>query len=165
MATAAANAKKGINAGVNPFAPPPAEGAADDSGRGGRGDGGGRPGGGAAGSQGGGQGGAQSRGQGATDAQGRGGRGGFANLSDDDRKKMGDLRQKMQAASPEEREKLQKQMSDLMAKAEITPSQGRGGDAQNGAQGGARGAQGDNAGRGSFGRPGPRPLDRRTRSS
>ena len=31
MATAAANVKKGINAGVNPFAPPPAEAAADDS--------------------------------------------------------------------------------------------------------------------------------------
>ena len=29
-------------------------------------------------------------------------------MSDDDRKKMSDLRQKMQAASPEEREKLQK---------------------------------------------------------
>ena len=71
MATAAANARKGINAGVNPFAPPPAEGAADDSGgrgRGGRGGGGGQRGG-DAGAQGGGQGGA--------DAQGRGGRGGF----------------------------------------------------------------------------------------
>ena len=42
MATAAANAKKGINAGVNPFAPPPAEAAADDAGgRGRRGAGGG----------------------------------------------------------------------------------------------------------------------------
>ena len=37
MATAAANAKKGINAGVNPFAPPPAEAAADDSSGGRRG--------------------------------------------------------------------------------------------------------------------------------
>src|ERR1039457_7201991 len=37
LATAEANGKKGINAGVNPFAPPPAEAAADDSGgRGGR---------------------------------------------------------------------------------------------------------------------------------
>ena len=36
MATAEANAKKGINAGVNPFAPPRPEAAADDSG-GGRG--------------------------------------------------------------------------------------------------------------------------------
>ena len=36
MATAEANAKKGINAGVNPFAPPAPEGAADDAG-GGRG--------------------------------------------------------------------------------------------------------------------------------
>ena len=46
MATAEANAKKGINAGVNPFAPPPAEAAADDAGgrgrRGGGGGGGGR---------------------------------------------------------------------------------------------------------------------------
>src|SRR5260370_12533245 len=42
MATAAANARKGINAGVNPFAPPPAEGAADDSGGRGQRGGGGR---------------------------------------------------------------------------------------------------------------------------
>ncbi len=126
MATAAANAKKGINAGVNPFAPPPAEGAADDSGgRGGRGGGGRRSGDAGAGAQ----------GSGGADAQGRGGRGAFGNMSDEDRKKMSDLRQKMQAASPEEREKLQKQMSDLMAKAGITPGQGRG----------------ETAGRGSFG--------------
>src|ERR1019366_4338013 len=50
MAIAEANAKKGINAGVNPFAPPPAEVAADDSGGGGgrRGGGGGGGGGGRA---------------------------------------------------------------------------------------------------------------------
>ena len=120
MATAAANSKKGINAGVNPFAPPPAEGAADDSGGRGQRSGGGRR---SADAGAGAQGGAQ----GGTDAQGRSGRGGFGNMSDEDRKKMSDLRQKMQAASPEEREKLQKQMSDLMAKAGITLGQGRGG--------------------------------------
>src|ERR1700686_3725286 len=37
MATAEANAKKGINAGVNPFAPPPTPGADDQSGGGRRG--------------------------------------------------------------------------------------------------------------------------------
>ena len=127
MATAAANARKGINAGVNPFAPPAAEGAADDSsgGRGGRGGGGQRgdaPGAGAGVSAGANS---QGRGQGGADAQG-GGRGGFANLSDEDRKKMADLRQKMQAASPEEREKLQKQMMDAMSKAGTAMGQGRG---------------------------------------
>jgi HlyD family secretion protein len=138
MATAAANAKKGINAGVNPFASPPAEGAADDSG--GRGGGGRRSGDAGAGAQGGAQGGA--------DAQGRGGRGGFGNMSDEDRKKMSDMRQKMQAASPEEREKLQKQMSDLMAKAGIAMGQGRGagrgGDSQG--RGGREGAGAGNPG-------------------
>jgi multidrug resistance efflux pump len=135
MATAEANAKKGINAGVNPFAPPAAEGAADDSGgRGGRGGGAGPD--------------TQGRGPGGADAQGRGGRGGFGNMSDEDRKKMTDLRQKMQTASPEEREKLQKQMTDLMTKAGITPGQGRGqgrgGDAAGGgrAGGGGFGGQG-----------------------
>src|SRR5260370_5460588 len=151
MRTAAANARKGINVGVNPFAPPPAEGAADDSGgRGQRGGGGRRSGDAGSGRQAGGQGGA--------DAQGRGG---FGNLSDEDRKKMSDLRQKMQAASPEEREKLQKQMSDLMAKAGITIGQGRGGfgqgrgsEAQGGAPAEAQGdrqGRGDGAGRGGFG--------------
>ena len=142
MATAEANAKKGINAGVNPFAPPPAEGAADDSG--GRG-GGGRRGGGAGADM-------QSRGRdgaGGADPQGRGGRG---NMSDEDRKKMTDLRQKMQAASPEEREKLQKQMTDLMAKAGSTPGQGRGqgrgGDAQGGGREGAGGGGFGGQGRG-----------------
>jgi hypothetical protein len=158
MATAAANARKGINAGVNPFAPPAAEGAADDSsgGRGGRGGGGQRgdaPGAGAGVSAGANS---QGRGQGGADAQGGGGRGGFANLSDEDRKKMADLRQKMQAASPEEREKLQKQMMDVMAKAGITMGQGRGapGQASGGWQGGGReGVAG--AGFGGQGRGGP----------
>jgi multidrug resistance efflux pump len=131
MATAEANAKKGINAGINPFAPPQ---AADDSGGrgsggGGNGGGGGRFGGGAppAGAAPG------------ADAQGRGGRG-VGNMSDEDRKKLTDLRQKMQAASPAEREKLQKQMTDLMTKAGIAPGQGRG-QGRDGA-GGGRGAGG-----------------------
>ena len=54
------------------------------------------------------------------------GRGGFANMSEEDRKKMTDLRQKMQAATREERAKLQKEMQELMAKAGITGGQGRG---------------------------------------
>jgi multidrug resistance efflux pump len=137
MATAEANAKKGINAGVNPFAPPPAEGAADDSGgRGPRGGGGsGRRGGDAGGEM-------QGRGQGGADAQGRGGRGGFGSMSDEDRKKMTDLRQKIQTASPDQRDKLQKQMTDLMAKAGITMGQGRGGDGQGGAPGDRQGRDG-----------------------
>jgi hypothetical protein len=144
MATAEANAKKGINAGVNPFAPPPAEVAADDSGGGSgrRGGGGGRrnqDGGAPAGA------GTQGRGRdgaGGADAQGRGGRGGFGNMSDEDRKKMTDLRQKMQTASPEVREKLQKQMTDLMTKAGITPGQGRGQGRGGDAFGGGRGTGG-----------------------
>jgi multidrug resistance efflux pump len=156
MATAAANAKKGINAGVNPFAPPPAEGAADDSsgGRGGRGAGG--SGGGWRGAEPGAGSGAgagansQGRGQGGgADAQGGGGRGGFANLSDEDRKKMADLRQKMQSASPEEREKLQKQMMDVMAKAGITMGQGQG----------ASGQPREGAGGAGFGGPNLAPED------
>jgi multidrug resistance efflux pump len=159
MATAAANARKGINAGVNPFAPPAAEGAADDSsgGRGGRGgsfgggQGGGAPGAGAGAGAGVNY---QGRGQGGADAQGGGGRGGFANLSDEDRKKMADVRQKMQSASPEEREKLQKQMMDLMTKAGITMGQGRGasgqasGNWQGGGREGAAGASFGGQGRG-----------------
>ena len=147
MATAEANAKKGINAGVNPFAPPPAEGAADDSGggRGGRGGGGG---GGGTGAD------TQGRGRdgaGGADAQGRGGRGGSGNMSDEDRKKMTDLRQKMQTAAPAEREKLQKQITDLMTKAGIAPGQGRGQGRGGDAAGGGRR---EGAGGGGFGGPG-----------
>jgi multidrug resistance efflux pump len=78
MATAAANGKKGINAGVNPFAPPPAEVAADDSsGRGGRGGGGGGGRGGAPGAGAGAGAGAktQGRGQGGGGREGAGGAG------------------------------------------------------------------------------------------
>src|ERR1035438_9219503 len=157
MATAAANARKGINAGVNPFAPPAAEGAADDSsgGRGGRGGGGGGQRGGEPGAGAGVGAGANSQGlgQGGADAQGRGGRGGFANLSDEDRKKMADLSQKMHAASPEEREKLQKQMMDLMTKAGIPMGQGHGapGQASGGWQGGAAGGGREGAAGAGFG--------------
>ncbi|MCX6633262.1 MAG: efflux RND transporter periplasmic adaptor subunit, partial [Candidatus Solibacter sp.] len=167
MATAAANAKKGINAGVNPFAPVVEPGADDQGESGGRGQrgqrgaggGGGRRNqdGGAAGgaATGRGQGGAdaQGRGQGGADAQGRGGRGGFANLSEDDRKKMTDLRQKMQAASPEEREKLQKELTDLLTKAGITMGQGRGGQGR-GTGDAAGGIGGDRQSRGGGGFPG-----------
>jgi hypothetical protein len=155
MVTAEANAKKGINAGVNPFAPPPAEVAvADDSGggRGRRAGGGGGGGGGGRRSQDAGAGGGAAAG---ADAQGRGGR--FASLSDEDRKKMTDLRQKMQAASPAEREKLQQQLTDLMAKAGIAgqgrggSGQPRGGDGQAGAAGGRQGGGRDGAGFGGFG--------------
>src|ERR1019366_5434670 len=100
-----------INAGVNPFAPPPAEVAADDSSGGG-----GRRGGGGSGRSSGDPGAPA----GATASMNNQGRGGFANLSDDVRKKMTDLRQKMQGASPEEREALQKQITDLLAKAGIS---------------------------------------------
>jgi multidrug efflux pump subunit AcrA (membrane-fusion protein) len=75
-------------------------------------------------------------------------------MSEEDRKKMSDLRQKMQAASPEDREKLQKEMSDLLTKAGITPGQrgqGRGGDGQAAGQGrGGFGGQG-RGGPGGFG--------------
>jgi Barrel-sandwich domain of CusB or HlyD membrane-fusion len=158
MKTAEANAKKGINAGVNPFAPPPAEGAADDSGggRGRRAGGAGGAGGGRRNQDGGATGGAApaagGRGTAGADAQGRGGRGGFGTMSEEDRKKMSDLREKMRGVSPEEREKLQKEMSDLLAKAGITGQrgQGRGGDGQTGGQG-----RGGFGGFGGQGRGGP----------
>ena len=73
-------------------------------------------------------------------------------LSDEDRQKMRDLRQKMQSATPEEQPKLQQQLSDLMAKAGITPggrggaaAGGRGGDA---GQGGGPAPMGTGSGRG-----------------
>jgi len=75
-------------------------------------------------------------GQGTPGAQG--GRGGFANLSDEDRKKMTDLRQKLQNATGDERDKLMAQMQEMRTK--LGMGAGRGGD-QNG-----RG--GDQAGRG-----------------
>ncbi len=158
MATAEANARKGLNAGVNPFAPPPAEVAADDSGgRGRRGSDAGaaagagtqargpsgsdaQGGGGRRSSDAGAAAGADTQGrQDGAEAQGRGGRAGSGTMSGEDRDKMTGLRQKLQAASPEERDKLQKEMTDLMAKAGVTAGQGRGGDAQAGASFGGAG--------------------------
>ena len=77
--------------------------------------------------------------------QGRGQAGGnrFANLSEADRTKMTELRQKMQsAATDEDRAKVQKELQDLMAKNGITMG-GRGGNGQGrGAAGEAQGAPG-----------------------
>jgi multidrug resistance efflux pump len=133
MATAEANAKKDTNRNADPFAAAAAAAAAakaaesgqaaDDGGRGRRGGSGG-PGG--PGGQGGGR---------------------FGNMSDADRQKMNELRQKMQNASDADREKLQKQMQDLMAKYGITPGQGRGGDGR----GGPGGPGGGGRGRGNSG--------------
>jgi len=86
-------------------------------------------------------------------------------MSDADRQKMSQLRQQMQSASPEEREKLQKQMQDLLAKNGITMGQGRGsgdgrggrGDAQ-GFPGGGSGGRGDGRGFPGGGRGGMDPL-------
>jgi multidrug resistance efflux pump len=109
MATAEANAKKDTNRNADPFAAAAAAKAAEA----------GQP----ADDQGGGRG---RRGGNGGDQAGSGG-GRSANMSDADRQKMTQLRQQMQFASPEEREKLQKQMQDIMAKNGIAPGQGRGG--------------------------------------
>jgi hypothetical protein len=76
-----------------------------------------------------------------------GGGGGMSNLSDADRQKLADLRQKIRDASSDaEREKLQQQQQELMQKLGI---QGRGG--RQGGQGGpgGRGEQGGGGGAGS----------------
>ena len=97
----------------------------------------------------------QGRGQG-QGAEGAQGRGGFGNMSAEDRQKMRQLREQMQAASPDEREKLQKQLQELFTKAGITmpAGQGRGfggrgqsegqtaGDGQSRGQGGGRQGRG-----------------------
>jgi len=152
MATATANSKKGPAVGADPFVKKPDD-AAPDGGDGGgrRGGGGGRRNGGD-GNPGGAPGGVDAQ------ARGQGGRGG--NLSDEDRKKMSDLRQKMQAATPEERDKLQKQMQDLMAKGGMNGGQGRGGPGGPGGPGGFGGPGGGGQGRrgGAGGFTGPDPL-------
>jgi HlyD family secretion protein len=78
-------------------------------------------------------------GGGGADAQAGGGqgRGMLANLSEEDRTKMREIRQKMQSASPEEQQKLQDQMKQIFAKAGITP--GRGGRGEGSGQGGGEG--------------------------
>ena len=144
MATAEANAKKDANRNANPFELAAAQAAAakaaesgqiaDDGGRGRRGGGGG---------------GDRQRGAGG-DNPGRGQDGGrFGNMSDADRQKMAQLRQQMQTASGVDHEKLQKQMQDLMAKAGITPGQGRGP-----SEGGGPGRGGRGDGQGAPGAPG-----------
>ncbi|MBS1854535.1 MAG: HlyD family efflux transporter periplasmic adaptor subunit [Acidobacteria bacterium] len=83
-------------------------------------------------------------------ARGQGGGSRFANLSEADRAKMQELRQKMQsAANDEDRAKVQKELQDLMAKNGITFG-GRGGDNQG--RGGAQGASGAQGGFGGGGR-------------
>jgi multidrug efflux pump subunit AcrA (membrane-fusion protein) len=133
MATAAENAKKNVvntartfftdlqggTPGANPSAPGanPEQEQQPQQGGGRRGQGGG-------GGQGGGQG---QAGPGQGGSSGGGGRGAFANLSDEDRQKMRDLRQKMQAATGDERDKLQKEMQALMEKLGLPARGGQGG--------------------------------------
>jgi HlyD family secretion protein len=77
------------------------------------------------------------------DAAGGGqGRGGFmANLPEEVRKQVTELRQKMQSASPEEQQKLRQQMQEIMQKAGVS-FPGRGG------RGGETGGRGESGGRG-----------------
>jgi Barrel-sandwich domain of CusB or HlyD membrane-fusion len=75
--------------------------------------------------------GGQARGQ----AGSGGGRNFGANLSEQDRAKLNDLRQKMQKATGEEQQKLRQQMQELMQKAGINPG-GRGGGFGGGRRGG-----------------------------
>jgi hypothetical protein len=83
------------------------------------------------------------------DNQGRQGRGGMSNLSDEDRQKLTDLRQKIRDASSDaEREKLQQQQQDLMQKLGI---QGRGGRGGGGGQGPGGGDMAGGQGRGGRG--------------
>jgi hypothetical protein len=73
-----------------------------------------------------GQGGGGGQGQGFGGGRGQGG--GMSNLSDADRQKLADLRQKIRDASSDaEREKLQQQQQDLMQKLGIQGRGGRGG--------------------------------------
>ena len=88
-------------------------------------------------------------GAGGQSGPGGGGRGAFANLSDEDRQKMRDLRQKLQAATGEERDKLQKEMQAFMEKLGLPGRGGFGGgrgEGGSGGQGGPGGGRGDNAG-------------------
>ena len=151
-ATAAANAKKAPAGNANPFAAPPQpadQGGQDDQGggRGRRGNGNGGQGG--PGRQGGDGGGAD-----AGRGQGRGGDR-FAAMSEADRKTMTDIRSKMQSATGDDRDKLQKQMQDLMAKYGI---QGRGAGGPGGQGRGGPGGFGGPGGRGGLFQPGEDPL-------
>jgi hypothetical protein len=110
-----------------------------------------------------GEGGFGGRGQGGGGGQGFGGRGpgggGMSNLSDADRQKLSDLRQKIHDASSDaEREKLQQQQQELMQKLGIQGRGGRqGGPNAPGGQGGdmaggqGRGQRGGGGGQGQGG--------------
>jgi len=67
----------------------------------------------------------------------------MANLSDEDRQKMRDLMTKMQAASGDERDKLQAQLQEMRTKLGLPAGGGRGGDGR-----GQGGPGGDGRGRG-----------------
>src|SRR5262249_21528733 len=148
QATAEANARKAAaNQSIGRGGPAPDTDDANGGGRAGRRNGGGQqggPGGMQAGEP------QQGRGQGGPGGEGRGPGGGggrFANLSEEDRQKMQQLRQQMQsAANDEDRAKAQKAMQDLMAKNGMSFG-GRGADGQ------GRG-RGDGQGRGGDGRAG-----------
>jgi multidrug resistance efflux pump len=131
MATAEANAKKDTNRNADPFAAAAAAAAAAKAAESGQtADNGGRgPRGGGSGGQGG-------------EGRGGDGRGNRPNMSDADRQKMTELRQKMQNASDADREKLQKQMQDIMTKYGMQPGRGQGGPGGPGGFGG-RGGRGN----------------------
>jgi HlyD family secretion protein len=120
-------------------------------GGGGQGDGGGRRGNRGQGGEGADNGGRQGGGDQGAAGQGRGpggGRGGMmANLSDEDRQKMRDLRQKMQSGTPEEQVKARTEMQQIFQKAGVTmPAGGFGGGRGRGENGGPAGGRGgDNA--------------------
>jgi len=150
QATAEANARKAAaNPSIGRGGPAPDTDDANGGGRAGRRNGGGQqggPGGMQAGEP------QQGRGQGGPGSEGRGPGGGggrFANLSDEDRQKMQQLRQQMQsAANDEDRAKAQKAMQDLMAKNGINFG-GRGADGQGRGRGDGPGGPGSSQGRGS----------------
>jgi hypothetical protein len=104
-----------------------------------------------------------------------GGRGGFGGLTDEQRQKMQEVRQKilggrsMQDLSPEERTQMMQKMQEELAKAGITMPQrggqrgGQGGEAQSGSQGGERRARGEGGGRGDQSGAGERGGERQAR--
>jgi multidrug resistance efflux pump len=106
----------------------------------------------AGGGEGGQSGGRRTRGEGGDQA----GRGGFmANLSEEDRKKFTELRQKMQSASPEEQQKLREEMQQMMAKLGFSGRGGRGGrGGESGDAAGGRGGRGGEGGDAAGGRGG-----------
>jgi hypothetical protein len=134
-----------------------------------RGAGGGGRGGAPGGGRGGDLAGGQGRGRGGDNAAGGGsGRGGdnaagggpgrgMANLSDEDRQKMQQLRQQAQAASEADRPKIMQQMQELMAKA--GGGRGPGGRGGDGGPGEGRGGRGPGGGAGAGFMGGGNPAD------